>query len=126
MNNEKKFNLIGFNFPRPGEHPEEYRTCLIHPGYRLIPKQDEPGMLWCPKCGTPYPENEALKDEKMKGKFSKQTKIISAKKKKKYYDKQGNEINDETLLKDIARGATVYSYHEEKSGKEEKRHIVRK
>jgi hypothetical protein len=36
--------------------------------------------------------------------------------KRKYYDKQGNEINDETLLDDIARGATVISYREEKSG----------
>jgi hypothetical protein len=54
-----------------------------------------------------------------------QTKIITAKKKKKkYYDKQGSEINDEQLLKDMANGANVISYHEQKSGKE--RHIVRK
>jgi hypothetical protein len=41
------------------------------------------------------------------------TKIISPKKKKKkYYDNQGNEITDETLLRDVARGATGYRYHE--------------
>lgn len=42
----------------------------------------------------------------------------------KYYDKQGNETNDEQLLKDIARGAHVISYTEVKSGEE--RHFVRK
>lgn len=50
---------------------------------------------------------------------------MTPKKKKKYYDKQGNEINDETLLKDIARGVKVIRYHEQKSGKE-RHHIVRK
>jgi hypothetical protein len=34
----------------------------------------------------------------------------------KYYDKQGNEINDEHLLKDIANGANVILYNENKSG----------
>ena len=36
-----------------------------------------------------------------------------------------NEINDETLMQDIARGATVIKYHEEKQG-QDKPHIVRK
>jgi hypothetical protein len=35
--------------------------------------------------------------------------ITGNKKQKKYYDKQGNEINDPTLIQDIQRGATVYS-----------------
>jgi hypothetical protein len=48
----------------------------------------------------------------------------------KYCDKQGNEINDEQLLKDIASGANVISYHEEKQGEEtfvyrENKRIVR-
>ena len=36
----------------------------------------------------------------------------------------GNEINDETLLQDIAHGANVISYREEKLGEE--RHIVQR
>ena len=42
----------------------------------------------------------------------------------KHYDKQGNEINDGQLLKDLARGVYVISYNEQKSGEE--RHVVRK
>jgi hypothetical protein len=38
-----------------------------------------------------------------------QTKIITPKSKKKYYDKQGDEINDEQLLKDIANGIKIIS-----------------
>jgi hypothetical protein len=77
-------------------------------------------------CGTTYQEKDTSIEETVKAKFNpkQQTKIITAKKQKKYYDKQGNEINDETLLKDIARGVKVIRYHEQKSGKE--RHIVRK
>ena len=48
-----------------------------------------------------------------------QIRIISARtKKKKYYDKQGNLITDETLIADIQRAATVYKYQEEKSGED--------
>jgi len=49
---------------------------------------------------------------------------MTPKSKKKYYDKQGNLINDEQLLKDIANGMNVISYNEQKSGEE--RHIVKK
>jgi hypothetical protein len=41
---------------------------------------------------------------------------MAAKQKKKYYDQKGNEINDETLLLDIAIGDTIIFYREEKSG----------
>ena len=51
--------------------------------------------------------------------------ICTKTKKKKYYDKQGNEITDPDLTTDIQRGDTYYEYREQKSG-EEKRHIVRK
>ena len=53
-----------------------------------------------------------------------QTKIITPKKKKKYYDQSGREITDPTLFNDIMQGKTVISYHEEKSGKE--RHVIKK
>lgn len=66
-----------------------------------------------------------LNEEGIQIKHTKQqTKIIQPKKKKKYYDEKGNEINDAQLLKDIANGAHVISYNEQKSGKE--RHIMRK
>src|SRR5215218_2615700 len=114
-----KFNMIGFNFPRdPPENPEKYKHCVIHPGNRLIPKIDQPDLLWCPICGTSYQEKDTLTDERFMPKFGTQskTRIITAKKKKKYYDDNGNDITDETLLQDIARGAHVISYREEKSG----------
>jgi hypothetical protein len=53
--------------------------------------------------------------------------IISAKKKKKYYDKNGNLITDHTLIQDIQQGKTVISYHEEKSSEDkQQKRIVRK
>lgn len=120
--------MIGFNFPRASSiPPEKYKHCIVHPGIRVISKLDEPGVLYCPQCGTTYPEKDTATEETMKPKHTKQTtKIISPKKQKKYYDKQGIEITDEALIADIQRGATVYRYHEEKSGEEKKRHIVRK
>ena len=126
-----KFNMIGFNFPRYSPwHPT--KTCVIHPGTLLIPKRDESGVyelgvLWCPECGTHYTENEAAQEEAITGKLKGQgqTRIISAKK-KKYYDKKGNLITDPDLIQDIERGATVYSYREEKSGEENEHHLVRR
>ena len=44
--------------------------------------------------------------------FTTQTTQIKVIGKKKYHDKQGNEINDEQLLKDMAIGKTVISYKE--------------
>jgi hypothetical protein len=83
-------------------------------------------VLWCTQCGTSYLPKDTVTEENFDPTATpnQQTKIISAKKSKKHYDKQGNEINDETLLKDIARGVNVIKYHEQKSGKE--RHVVRK
>jgi hypothetical protein len=80
----------------------------------------------CPLCGTSYQPNDTISEERFEaghGPIS-QTKIVTPKKKKKYYDEKGNKINDQQLLKDIANGARVISYHEQKSGKE--RHVVRK
>jgi DNA-directed RNA polymerase subunit M/transcription elongation factor TFIIS len=103
------------------------KACPFH-HVRLIPKrkQDnlefEPGVLICVKCGYEYSylENEAPAEEHFEPEHNKsnQTKIISAKKNKKYYDKQGNEITDETLIQDIQRGANVISYKEEKHGED--------
>ena len=72
------------------------------------------GQLRCPTCGYTYKKEEAPNEEGISIKHNKQqTRIISAKNKnKKYYDKQGNLITDETLLQDIANGANVISYHE--------------
>jgi uncharacterized Zn finger protein (UPF0148 family) len=125
--NQKKFNIIGFNFQSSDRYIPS-KTCVIHYGTALISKLDEPGTLWCPLCGTTYLQEDTATDEAMKGKFKQQqTRIVSPRKKaKKYYDKQGNLITDETLIQDIERGATVYSYREEKSGKENEHHVVRR
>jgi uncharacterized Zn finger protein (UPF0148 family) len=76
-------------------------------------------MLLCPQCGTSYFEKETAIQDQVKSKHdptSNQTKIISGKsQKKKYYDKQGNEITDPELIQDMIRGLTVISYREEKS-----------
>jgi hypothetical protein len=125
--NDNRFNLIGFDFQRYSIiPPEKYKHCIVHPAIRLISKLDEPGVLWCPMCGTTYLEKDASTEESVKAKFNpkQQTAIITPKKKKKYYDEKGNEINDSQVLKDIAHGAHVISYSEVKSGKE--RHFVRK
>lgn len=66
----------------------------------------------------------------MKAKFTKQTtKIIQGKKKnKRYFDQQGNEINqdDPDIMKLIAEGKKIKYYHEEKDEKGKERHVVRK
>jgi hypothetical protein len=70
----------------------------------------------------PYTEKDTAAEERFNLEFgpkSTKTQIIGPKnKQKKYYDRQGNEINDETLIQDIQRGATVISYREEKLGEE--------
>src|SRR5687768_9870319 len=110
-----KFNLIGFGWPQT---PKEYRHCIVHPGSRLIPNVEQ-GVLFCPLCGTNYLEKDTSTEERFIPKFGPQsstTRIMTPKKDKKYFDQSGNEINDEQLLKDMAQGAHVISYHEYKSG----------
>lgn len=45
-----------------------------------------------------------------------ETMIITGKSRKKYVDKQGNEINDPDIIAEVQKGYTVISYHEEKQG----------
>jgi hypothetical protein len=131
------WNLIGFGFQKrynwqsDGWDGSTVRHCPFHPGIRLIRKKDQQGVLQCVKCGSTYLENEVPNEEGIQVKHTnkQQTKIITAKKKKKQYDKQGNEINDEQLLKDIANGKHVIRYNEYKvegDPTKVKRHIVRK
>jgi hypothetical protein len=121
-----KFNIIGF--PSFASSPwKPTKRCPHHPGHRLVGNRNLetgeqlPGLM-CPACGSQFLDNEpTATEENIKGKFKgkQETKIISAKgTRKKHTDKQGNEINDETLLKDIENGANVIYYHEEKSGEE--------
>lgn len=136
--NGQQWNLIGFNFGKRykwqgdgWDGTTEYRHCPFHPGMRLIRVKDQLGLLQCIKCGSKYLENEAPNEEGIQVKHTnkQQPKIITAKKKKKHYDKQGNEINDEQLLKDIANGMNVIEYHEYKvegDPKKPKRHVVRR
>jgi len=109
-----KFNLIGFDFNKY-KYAERKKCCVIHPGNILIPKIDEPDTLWCTQCGTHYLENEAANVEGIQSEYGPNSKphIISAKKPKKYYDKQGNEITDPSLIQDIMEGRTVVSYQED-------------
>jgi uncharacterized Zn finger protein (UPF0148 family) len=123
----KGWNLIGFNFPNYSMiDPSRWKHCVVHPGSRLISKPDELGTLFCPLCGTSYLPKETATEENFQPSASPktQTKIFTAKSKKKYYDKQGNEINDKHLLKDITNGMNVISYNEVKSGEE--RLVVKK
>ena len=115
MIEKKKFNIIGFNFHSSDRYIPS-KCCVIHYGTPLISKRDEPGVLWCPLCGSRYSEKDTATTEDIKGKFkgpNQKSQIISAKKKRKYYDSEGNIINDPDLIADIERGATVISYHEE-------------
>jgi hypothetical protein len=50
--------------------------------------------------------------------------VISGKKKSKFYDDNGNEVNDEPLLRNILQGVKVIVYHEDIQGEEY--HVVRK
>ena len=114
----KGWNLIGFNFNNYSMvDTSKWKHCVVHPGSRLISKLDEPGTLYCPLCGTPYRPNDTTSEEIFQPTADpkNQTKIFTAKSKKKYYDKQGNEINDEQVLKDMANGKTIISYHEYKT-----------
>jgi hypothetical protein len=113
-----KFNIIGFGNNFSNIQPDKWKHCIVHPGTRLISKLDEPGVLMCPLCGTPYAPKDTISDENFEPTSgpSNKTKIITAKKKKKQYDSEGHEINDEQLLKDIARGVRVIKYTEIKSG----------
>lgn len=120
------FNIIGFSSFASSEWRPSKR-CPAHPGNRLIANRNLetddplPGLL-CTFCGCQFLDNEpTATEENIKGKFKgkPETKIISARStRKKYTDKQGNEINDETLLKDIENGANVLYYNETKSGEE--------
>jgi hypothetical protein len=91
--------------------PYSEKLCVVHLEVSLI-KRD--GTLYCVESDKSYSEEDTASEEKITGKFSGQSKaqIISAKRKKKYYDKQGNEITDETFIQDIQRGVNVYYYRE--------------
>jgi hypothetical protein len=83
--------------------------------------------LQCGNCGQRYPIKDTVLEQNFQTEITPtNTKLITKKKKPKVYrDSLGNEINDETLLQDIARGATVISYYEQKSG-EDKPVVVKK
>lgn len=68
-------------------------------------------FLWVFRSTEEAPNEEGIK---LKHEKNQQSAIVSAKRKKKYYDKFGTEINDPDLIKDIQQGANVVYYHEEK------------
>ena len=91
-----KFNIIGF-WDKPQSRWRATKTCVIHYGTILVPKKDkngeyEPGVLWCPECGTSYLEKDTATEEHVKSMFgpsSNQSRIIQVKKKRKFYDSHG-------------------------------------
>lgn len=104
-----KFNIIGFS----STPTTQYRHCVIHPHIRLEQDLADPDKLLCPYCGVSYLPNETTPEGTYQSKFGpQQSKIITAKKKKKYYDKAGREITDPDLIAEIERGAHVISYQE--------------
>jgi hypothetical protein len=109
--NRHRFNIIGFS----NSDPVKYKHCIFCPGKRLQPDPHDDSKLMCFSCGYSILVEEAPNEEGISIKHNnKQTAIISPKrKKKKYYDKQGNEINDEDLIRLIQQGAHVISYHEQ-------------
>lgn len=141
MQNDKRFNLIGFGLSKHGWRwqddgcgpvEEPIRHCVIHIGRRLL-RSEDPAVMFCPECGMRYNLNlnEAPPGEdtlKTKIPVNQKPKIISGKgrRKKRYTDKFGTEVNDPDLIRDIQAGVTVVSYREQKSGKEKKVHVVRK
>ena len=69
----------------------------------------------CSICGYTFREEEAPNEEGVTIKHKQQqTKIISGKGKKKYYDKFGTEINDPDFIQDIVQGANPIYYKEDK------------
>lgn len=104
-----KFNIIGFSNSPSTAH----RHCVHHPGTRLVQSLEDPDTMLCPDCGISYLPKDTAPDEAYQSKFGpQQSKIISPKKQKKYYDKAGNEINDPDLIQEIQRGANVVHYSE--------------
>ena len=104
-----KFNIIGFS----NSNPKEYKHCVIHAGSRLIQSIEDPDKLFCPQCGMSYLPKDSVPEDQYVSRFGpQQTRIITAKKQKKYYDKSGNEITDPDLIQEIMRGANVIHYRE--------------
>ncbi len=102
-------NIIGFSTPNI-----KHRHCVIHPGVRLISKLDEADVLWCTECGTPYTISDTGIDDNIQARHGPNisTKVISTHKKKKYYDKQGNEITDPEIIQLAKEGKTIVHYSE--------------
>jgi hypothetical protein len=116
----KRFNLIGFD--RYKIDNKTYRHCSIHPYKRLLASKTDPDLLFCPECGSEYPVNDTIKEQDVltdvppSGNSNSGTKIISARKKRKYYDSFGALIPDDDFdaLHDMQGGRRIVYYREDK------------
>ena len=117
MRSKKPYSIIGLS-----KHNSniKYYHCNIHQGLRLQPYLEKEGYYYCTECGIPYNPNDTKSDTKITSRFavgSTGTKITSGKnrsyKQKEYHDSVGNKIpkSDPDIMKDIAAGNTVVSYH---------------
>jgi hypothetical protein len=120
INNNKRFNLIGFNFSYVDT--ATYRKCSIHPYRRLKVSKTDPNVLFCPECGSEWPLNikdtiteQGVKSDIPAGTDS-GTKIVQAKKKKRFLDSMGNSIpaDDKDALQDMSGGKRIVYYREDK------------
>lgn len=84
----------------------------------MIPHKTDPNIAFCPECGSEYPLNvkdtiteQGIKSDIPAGSQS-QTKIVQAKKKRKFRDSMGNPIpeDDKQAMADLASGKTVVYY----------------
>lgn len=126
-----KFNIIGLGLNYSTIPPDKYKHCVIHPGIRLTSKPDEPGVLWCCQCGTPYLPKDTISEERFEADHgpTNKTRIITGNKRKmRYVDETGNEITDPTLINDMIKGIHVIRYEEYKvegDAKKPERHVLK-
>jgi len=120
----------------------KYLHCSIHQGARLIPYPEQEGWFQCPMGCGPIPPTQTASDTKITSRFTVKTsgrQIASGHnrsyREKQYYDKTGVRLpkDDKDILQDLARGATIVSYHttedltaNTKDRTKEYRHIVKR
>jgi DNA-directed RNA polymerase subunit M/transcription elongation factor TFIIS len=85
----------------------------------LLPHKTDESIWWCPQCGSQFNISETLKEQNLQSEHpaTSETKIVQARKKRKYYDSFANLIpeDDKDAMADLASGKRIVYYHEEKA-----------
>lgn len=120
-NKRPRFNIVGFSMSSPWRPTKACVIChvILISGVNVQTGEKMPGLT-CPKCGMNFLENEpTAAQEGIKPKHGKQeTRIITARTRKKYTDKMGNAVDDPDLIAEVQKGNTINSYNEIKSGED--------